>query len=159
MARPKGEGEHDCPLDRVNGQFKINRPNQLCVSDFTYVSIWQGWLFVAPVIDAYSLRIVGWHVSNPMSTDFVLEALEQALLERQPQLADQLVHRSGGGSQYLSIRYTECLAEPSVEPSVGSRGDSYGNAFAETIHGLYKAELIRRWESSQSKQSVELATL
>jgi putative transposase len=148
-----------CPLDRVNRQFKASRPNELWVSDFTYVSTWQGWLFVAFVIDVYARRIVGWRVSNSMRTDFVLDALEQALYERQPQLSDQLVHHSDRGAQYVSIRYTERLAEAGIEPSVGSRGDSYDNALAETINGLYKAELIHRRAPWKSRESVELATL
>ena len=148
-----------CPLDRVNRQFKANRPNELWVSDFTYVSTWQGWLFVAFVIDVYARRIVGWRVSHSMRTDFVLDALEQALYERQPQLSDQLIHHSDRGSQYVSIRYTERLAEAGIEPSVGSRGDSYDNALAETINGLYKAELIHRRAPWKSRESVELATL
>ena len=130
-----------CPLDRVNRQFKAERPNQLWVSDFTYVSTWQGWLYVAFVIDVYARRIVGWRVSSAMRTDFVLDALEQALYDRQPQNSDALVHHSDRGSQYVSIRYTERLSEAGIEPSVGSRGDSYDNALAETINGLYKTEL------------------
>ena len=129
-----------CPLDRVNRQFKAQRPNQLWVSDFTYVSTWQGWLYVAFVIDVFARRIVGWRVSSSMRTDFVLDALEQALYARQPERDDALVHHSDRGSQYVSIRYTERLAEAGIEPSVGSRGDSYDNALAETINGLYKAE-------------------
>ena len=148
-----------CPLDRVNRQFKANRPNELWVSDFTYVSTWQGWLFVAFVIDVYARRIVGWRVSHSMRTDFVLDALEQALYERQPQLSDQLIHHSDRGVQYVSMRYTERLAEAGIEPSVGSRGDSYDNALAETINGLYKAELIHRRAPWKSRESVELATL
>ena len=148
-----------CPLDRVNRQFKADRPNELWVSDFTYVRTWQGWLFVAFVIDVYARRIVGWRVSHSMRTDFVLDALEQALYERQPQLSDQLIHHSDRGAQYVSIRYTERLAEAGIEPSVGSRGDSYDNALAETINGLYKAELIHRRAPWKSRESVELATL
>ena len=148
-----------CPLDRVNRQFKADRPNELWVSDFTYVRTWQGWLFVAFVIDVYARRIVGWRVSSSMRTDFVLDALEQALYERQPQLSDQLIHHSDRGAQYVSIRYTERLAEAGIEPSVGSRGDSYDNALAETINGLYKAELIHRRAPWKSRESVELATL
>jgi transposase InsO family protein len=142
-----------CPLDRVNRVFTAERPNQLWVSDFTYVSTWQGWLYVAFVIDVYARRIVGWRVSRSMQTDFVLDALEQALYERQPERAESLVHHSDRGSQYVSIRYTERLAEAGIEPSVGSRGDSYDNALAETINGLYKTELIHRrapWKTSLS---------
>jgi len=148
-----------CPLDRVNRVFKAERPNQLWVSDFTYVSTWQGWLYVAFVIDVYSRRIVGWRVSRNMQTDFVLDALEQALYERQPERAESLVHHSDRGSQYVSIRYTERLAEAGIEPSVGSRGDSYDNALAETINGLYKTELIHRRAPWKTRESVELATL
>ena len=146
------------PLDRVNRVFKAERPNELWVSDFTYVSTWQGWLYVAFVIDVFARRIVGWRVSRTMQTDFVLDALEQALYERQP-AANALVHHSDRGSQYLSIRYSERLAEAGIQPSVGSKGDSYDNALAETINGLYKAELIHRRGPWKSRESVELATL
>ena len=132
------------PLDRVNRQFKAERPNQLWVSDFTYVSTWQGWLYVAFVIDVFARRIVGWRVSSSMRTDFVLDAL---------------IHHSDRGSQYVSILYTERLAQAGIEPSVGSRGDSYDNALAETINGLYKAELIHRRAPWKTRESVELATL
>ena len=148
-----------CPLDRVNRQFKADRPNQLWVSDFTYVSTWQGWLFVAFVIDVFARRIVGWRVSSSMHTDFVLDALEQALYARQPEREDALIHHSDRGSQYVSIRYSERLAEAGIEPSVGSKGDSYDNALAETINGLYKAELIHRRGPWKTKEAVELATL
>jgi putative transposase len=148
-----------CPQDRVNRQFKANRPNELGVSDFTYVSTWQGWMFVAFVIDVFARRIVGWQVSNSMRTDFVLDALEQALYERQPEGGNGLIHHSDRGSQYVSIRYTERLAEAGIEPSVGSRGDSYDNALAETINGLYKTELIHRRAPWKTKESLELATL
>ena len=144
-----------CPLDHVNRQFKADRPNQLWVSDFTYVSTWQGWLYVAFVIDVFARRIVGWRVSSSMHTDFVLDALEQALYDRQPQQTGGLVHHSDRGSQYVSIRYTERLAEAGIEPSVGSRGDSYDNALAETINGLYKAEVIHRRGPWKTKASVE----
>jgi transposase InsO family protein len=147
-----------CPMDRVNRVFKASQPNQLWVSDFTYVSTWQGWLYVAFVIDVYARRIVGWRVSTTMQTDFVLDALEQALYERQP-AANALIHHSDRGSQYLSIRYSERLSEAGIQPSVGSRGDSYDNALAETINGLYKAELIHRRGPWKTRQSVELATL
>ena len=148
-----------CPLDRVNRQFLADRPNQLWVSDFTYVSTWQGWLYVAFVVDVFARRIVGWRVSRAMTTDFVLDALEQALYARQPAGDDALIHHSDRGSQYLSIRYTERLAEAGVAPSVGSKGDSYDNALAETINGLYKAELIHRRAPWKTRESVELATL
>ena len=148
-----------CPLDRVNRQFQADRPNQLWVSDFTYVSTWQGWLYVAFVVDVFARRIVGWRVSTTMITDFVLDALEQALYDRQPDPEDALVHHSDRGSQYVSIRYSERLAEAGIAPSVGSKGDSYDNALAETINGLYKAELIHRRGPWRTRESVELATL
>jgi putative transposase len=148
-----------CPLDRVNRQFKADRPNQLWVSDFTYVSTWQGWLYVAFVIDVFARRIVGWRVSSSMHTDFVLDALEQALYARQPEQVDALVHHSDRGSQYISIRYTERLAQAGIEPSVGSRGDSYDNALAESVNGLYKAELIHRRAPWKTRAAVEMATL
>jgi putative transposase len=148
-----------CPLDRVNRQFRAERPNQLWVSDFTYVSTWQGWVYVAFVVDVFSRRIVGWRQSSSMHTEFVLDALEQALYDRKPSEDDGLVHHSDRGSQYLSIRYSERLAEAGIEPSVGSKGDSYDNALAETINGLYKAEVIHRRGPWKTKQAVELATL
>ncbi|WP_338618288.1 IS3 family transposase [Pigmentiphaga sp. CHJ604] len=148
-----------CPLDRVHRQFRADRPNQLWVSDFTYVSTWQGWLYVAFVIDVFARRIVGWRVSCSMRTDFVLDALEQALYARQPDPSDALIHHSDRGSQYVSIVYTERLAEAGIEPSVGSRGDSYDNALAETINGLYKTELIHKRAPWRSREAVELATL
>ncbi len=148
-----------CPLDRVKRQFKADRPNQLWVSDFTYVSTWQGWLYVAFVIDVFARRIVGWRVSRSMQTDFVLDALEQALYARQPELKDSLIHHSDRGSQYVSIRYTERLSEAGIEPSVGSKGDSYDNALAETINGLYKTELIHKRAPWKTREAVEFATL
>ena len=148
-----------CPLDRVNRHFHADRPNQLWVSDFTYVSTWQGWLYVAFVIDVFARRIVGWRVSNTMSTDFVLDALEQALHNRRPLHCGRLVHHSDRGSQYVSIKYTERLAEAGLEPSVGSVGDSYDNALAETINGLYKAEVIHRRGPWRNFEAVEFATL
>jgi len=148
-----------CPLDKVNRQFRAQRPNQLWVSDFTYVSTWQGWLYVAFVVDVFARRIVGWRTSSSMTTDFVLDALEQALYARQPERDSSLVHHSDRGSQYVSIRYSERLAEAGVEPSVGSKGDSYDNALAETINGLYKAELIHRRAPWKTKEAMELATL
>ena len=148
-----------CPLDKVNRQFRAERPNQLWVSDFTYVSTWQGWLYVAFVVDVFARRIVGWRVSTSMSTDFVLDALEQALYARQPERDSSLIHHSDRGSQYVSIRYSERLAEAGIEPSVGSKGDSYDNALAETVNGLYKAELIHRRAPWKTREAVELATL
>jgi transposase InsO family protein len=148
-----------CPLDRVNRQFHAQRPNQLWVSDFTYVSTWQGFVYVAFVVDVYARYIVGWRVSSSMHSDFVLDALEQALYARQHERDGALIHHSDRGSQYVSIRYTERLAEAGIEPSVGSRGDSYDNALAETINGLYKAELIHRRAPWKTREAVELATL
>jgi putative transposase len=148
-----------CPLDRVNRQFSAERPNQLWVSDFTYVSTWQGFVYVAFIIDVFARRIVGWRVSSTMHTDFVLDALEQALFARQPERSEALIHHSDRGSQYVSIRYSERLAEAGIEPSVGSIGDSYDNALAETINGLYKAELIHRRAPWKTREAVELATL
>ncbi len=148
-----------CPLDRVNRQFRAERPNQLWVSDFTYVSTWQGFVYVAFVIDVFARCIVGWRVSASMKTDFVLDALEQALYARAVRRDGELVHHSDRGSQYVSIRYSERLAEAGIEPSVGSIGDSYDNALAETINGLYKAELIHRRAPWKTREAVELATL
>ncbi|MCC4118758.1 IS3 family transposase, partial [Aromatoleum toluclasticum] len=128
-------------------------------STHPYVSTWQGWLYVAFVIDVFARRIVGWRVSSSMHTDFVLDALEQALYARQPSAEEALIHHSDRGSQYVSIRYSERLAEAGIEPSVGSKGDSYDNALAETINGLYKAEMIHRRAPWKTKESVELATL
>lgn len=145
-----------CPLDRVNRQFRADRPNALWVSDFTYVSTWQGFVYVAFIIDVYARRIVGWKVSRSARTDFVLDALEQALYARKRD--GELIHHSDRGVQYVSIRYTERLAEAGIESSVGSVGDSYDNALAETINGLYKAEVIHR-QSWKNLEAVELATL
>ena len=147
-----------CPLDQVNRNFVAERPDQLWVADFTYVSTWQGFVYVAFVIDVFARYIVGWRVSSSMQTEFVLDALEQALWARQP-ASNRLVHHSDRGSQYVSIRYTERLTEAGIEPSVGSKGDSYDNALAETINGLYKTEVIYRRGPWKSLQSVEIATL
>ena len=148
----------DCPLDFVNRQFQADRPNQLWVADFTYVSTWQGFVYVAFVIDAFARRIVGWKVSRSAHAEFVLDALEQALYARRPAEDAGLIHHSDRGSQYLSIRYSDRLGEAGVQPSVGSIGDSYDNALAETINGLYKAEVIHR-QSWKNLAAVELATL
>ena len=118
-----------CPLDRVNRQFRASRPNALWLSDFTYVATWQGFVYVAFVIDAYARRIVGWRVKRTAHAGFVLDALEQALADRRPIQGGGLVHHSDRGVQYVSIRYTERLAEAGIEPSVGSVGDSYDNAW------------------------------
>jgi transposase InsO family protein len=148
-----------CPLDRVNRQFKAPRPNVLWVSDFTYVATWAGFVYVAFVIDTYARRIVGWRVSRSAHAGFVLDALEQALHDRRPVSGSGLVHHSDRGVQYVSIKYTERLAEAGLEPSVGSVGDSYDNALAETINGLYKAEVIHRRGPWRSLEAVEYATL
>ena len=148
-----------CPLDRVNRQFRAPRPNVLWVSDFTYVSTWQGFAYVAFIIDAFARRIVGWRVSRTAQAGFVLDALEQALHQRRPLRQDGLVHHSDRGSQYRAIRYSERLTQAGIEASVGSVGDSYDNALAETINGLYKAELIRRRGPWRSHEQLELATL
>ena len=148
-----------CPADRVNRQFRAPRPNALGVADFTYVATWQGFVYVAFVIDAFARRVVGWRVSRAAHAGFVLDALEQAVPDRLPARGGGLVHHSDRGSQYLSIRYTERLAEAGIEPSVGSVGGSYDNALAETINGLFKTEVIRRRGPWRSVEAVELATL
>lgn len=148
-----------CPLDKVNRQFQAPAPNRLWVSDFTYVSTWRGFVYVAFVIDAYARRIVGWRVSRTAHASFVLDALEQALHDRRPIHGGGLVHHSDRGVQYVSIKYTERLAEAGIEPSVGSVGDSYDNALAETINGLYKTEVIHRRGPWRSFEAVEFATL
>jgi len=147
-----------CPLDHVNRQFKAARPNALWLSDFTYVATWAGFVYVAFVIDAYARRIVGWRASRTAHAGFVLDALEQALHDRRPLHRGGLVHHSDRGSQYVSIKYTERLAEAGIEPSVGSVGDSYDNALAETINGLYKAEVIHRRGPWRSFEAVEFTT-
>ena len=147
-----------CPRDKVNRQFRVPRPNALWVADFTYVATWRGFVYVAFVIDAFARRIVGWRVSRSAETGFVLDALEQALYHRRP-LLHGLVHHSDRGSQYVSIRYTERLAEAGIEPSVGSVGDSYDNALAETVIGLFKTEVIRRRGPWRHAEAVEFATL
>ena len=147
------------PLDRVNRQFKAPAPNRLWVSDFTYVATWQGFVYVAFVIDVFARRIVGWRASRTTHASFVLDALEQALHDRRPVHGGGLVHHSDRGVQYVSIRYSERLAEAGIEPSVGSVGDSYDNALAETINGLYKAEVIHRRGPWRNFEAVEFATL
>jgi len=148
-----------CPLDHVNRQFHALAPNMLWVSDFTYVATWAGFVYVAFVIDVYARYIVGWRVSRTAHANFVLDALEQALHERRPVRDGGLIHHSDRGVQYVSIKYTERLAEAGIEPSVGSVGDSYDNALAETINGLYKAEVIHRRGPWRSFETVEFATL
>ena len=150
------------PLDLVKRQFMAAKPNALWVSDFTYARTWQGFAYVAFVIDTFARRIVGWKVSRNAHAGFVLDALEQALHARRPRNNAEgsgLVHHSDRGSQYLSIKYTERLAEAGINPSVGSVGDSYDNALAETINGLFKAEVIHRRSSWKTIEAVELATL
>jgi transposase InsO family protein len=147
-----------CPLDQVNRRFHAPAPNRLWVADFTYVATWVGFVYVAFVIDVYARYIVGWRVSRTAHAGFVLDALEQAIHKRRPNRGG-LIHHSDRGSQYLSIKYTERLAEAGIEPSVGSVGDSYDNALAETINGLYKAEVIHRRGPWRSFEAVEYATL
>ncbi|RSU81758.1 IS3 family transposase [Sphingomonas koreensis] len=148
-----------CPLDRVNRQFRAPAPNRLWVSDFTYVATWAGFVYVAFVIDTYARRIVGWRASRTTHASFVLDALEQALHDRRPVHRGGLVHHSDRGSQYVSIKYTERLAEAGIGPAGGSGGDSYDNALAETINGLYKAEVIHRRGPWRNFEAVEYATL
>ncbi len=145
------------PADLVQRDFTATRPNQLWVSDLTYVVTWRGFVYVAFVVDAYGRRIVGWRASSSLRTDLALDALEQALYDRD--VSSDCVHHSDRGVQYLSIRYTERLAEAGIEPSVGSVGDSYDNALAETIIGLYKTEVIRRRGPWRNLEAVEFATL
>jgi putative transposase len=146
------------PADLVERDFSAQRPNQLWVADLTYVATWSGFVYVALVIDAFSRFIVGWQASRSLRTDLALDALEMAIWRRRGRL-EGLVHHSDRGGQYLSIRYTERLAEAGAVTSVGSRGDSYDNALAETIIGLYKTELIRRRGVWKGIDEVEYATL
>jgi len=148
-----------CPLEHVQRQFHAPAPNRLWVADFTYVPTWAGFVYVAFIIDAFARRIVGWRVSRTAHAGFVLDALEQAVHERRPACDGKLVHHSDRGSQYVSIKYTDRLSEAGIEPSVGSVGDSYDNALAETINGLYKAEVIHRGGPWRSCEAVEFATL
>jgi putative transposase len=145
------------PPDLVQREFRAERPNQLWVADLTYVATWAGFVYVAFVIDVFARSIVGWRVSSSLRSDLALDALEQALHARAP--TDDLVHHSDRGGQYLSIRYTERLAEAGIERSVGSVGDSYDNALAETVIGLYKTEVIRRRGPWRNIDAVEYATL
>jgi transposase InsO family protein len=147
----------DRPRDLDERAFQAERPNQLWVADFTYVATWRGMVYVAFVIDVFSRRIVGWRASASMRTDLALDALEQAVYDRETEIS--LVHHSDRGSQYLSIRYTERLAAAGIEASVGSRGDAYDNALAESIIGLYKTEVIRHAGPWRSLDDVEYATL
>jgi putative transposase len=145
------------PLDRVKRQFQASRPNALWVADFTYVATWAGFVYVAFVIDVFARRIIGWRVARSMHAELVLDALEQAIWARAG--AKGVVHHSDRGSQYLSIRYSERLAEIGAQPSVGSVGDSYDNALAETVIGLYKTEVIHHRGPWRSLDEVEYATL
>ena len=145
------------PLDHVKRQFQASRPNELWVADFTYVATWAGFVYVAFVIDVFARRIIGWRVARSMRAELVLDALEQALWSRSG--VHGVVHHSDHGSQYLSIRYSERLTEAGAQPSVGSVGDSYDNALAETIIGLYKAEVIHRRGPWRHLEAVEYATL
>jgi transposase InsO family protein len=147
------------PADLVERNFTATRPNQLWVSDFTYVATWRGFVYVAFVIDVFARRIVGWLASASLRTDLALDALEQAIYDRCDTDTGDLVHHSDRGTQYLSIRYTERLADAGIELSVGSRGDAYDNALAETVIGLFKTEVIRRRGPWRSLEAVEFATL
>jgi transposase InsO family protein len=147
----------DMPGDLVQRQFQAQRPNQLWVADFTYVATWSGFVYTAFVIDVYARRIIGWRVARSMHTDLVLDALEQAIWSRCPPKG--VIHHSDHGSQYLSIRYSERLTEIGVEPSTGTVGDSYDNALAETIIGLYKTEVIYHRGPWRNLEAVEYATL
>jgi len=147
------------PADLVARTFVATRPNQLWVSDFTYVATWAGFVYVAFVIDVFARRIVGWRVSSSMRTDLVLDALEQAIHARGSAPSTGLVHHSDQGTQYLSMRYTDRLAEAGIAPSVGSRGDAYDNALAESVIGLFKTEVIQRQGPWRHLDGVEFATL
>lgn len=152
------DGSVPRPADLVDRQFEAARPNRLWVADITYLRTWSGFAYAAFVIDVYSRMIVGWQVANHLRTDLALDALEQAIWARNERL-DGLVHHSDRGTQYLSIRYTERLADEGAVASVGSRGDSYDNAVAESTIGLYKTELIRRRGPWRGVEDLELATL
>ena len=155
----RADAAADRPADLVDRQFVATRPNQLWVADFTYVATWRGFVYVAFVIDVFARRLVGWRVSASLRTDFVLDALEQAIYERRAAGLTDLVHHSDRGTQYLSMRYTDRLADASIAPSVGSRGDSYDNALAESIIGLFKTEVIQRKGPWRHLEAVEFATL
>jgi putative transposase len=148
-----------CPLDWVNRDFQAQHPNQLWVSDLTYVATWCGFVYVAFVIDVYARRIIGWRASGSPRAELVLDALEQAIYARRSKLGSGLVHHSDRGVQYVSIKYSERLAEAGIQPSVGSVGNSYDNALAETIIGLYKTEVIRKRGPWKHLGAVEFATL
>jgi putative transposase len=148
-----------CPDDKVNRLFMANRPNKLWVSDFTYVPTWSGTVYVAFVIDVFARRIVGWRASTSMKTQFVLDALDQAIWQRKTPDNKSLVHHSDRGSQYLSIKYTERLAEAEIDLSVGTVGDAYDNALAECVIGLFKTEVINQIGPWKSRREVEWETL
>ena len=147
------------PSDLVERDFTATRPNELWVADFTYVATWRGFVYVAFVIDAFARRMVGWRVSTSLRTDFVLDALEQALYDRGGDGLAGLVHHSDRGTQYLSMRYTDRLADSGIAPSVGSQGDAYDNALAESVIGLFKTEVIQRRGPWRHLEAVEWATL
>jgi putative transposase len=153
-----GKKPQPLPSDLVRRNFKATEPNRLWVNDLTYVPIWSGFAYTALVIDAFSQRIVGWQVSTSLETGLALDALEMAIWSRRGESLEGLVHHSDRGSQYLAIRYTIRLEEAGIASSVGSKGDSYDNALAETINGLYKAELIRRRGPWRTAAEVERAT-
>jgi transposase InsO family protein len=155
----RAEAAADRPADLVDRRFTASRPNQLWVADFTYVATWRGFVYVAFVIDVFARRIVGWRVAASLRTDFVLDALEQAIYDRCGAGVDGLVHHSDRGTQYLSMRYTDRLSDAGIEPSVGSRGDSYDNALAESVIGLFKTEVIQRKGPWRHLEAVEFATL
>ena len=155
----RSDKANPCPLDKVNRQFHAPAPNRLWVADFTYVRTWQGFVYVAFIIDVFARAIVGWQVSRSMQADFVLDALEQAIHARRPFQGGGLSHHSDKGSQYVSIRYSERLDHAGIEPSTGSVGDSYDNAMAEAVNGLYKGEVIHRRGPWRDIKHVEFETL
>ena len=155
----QADSREERPADLVERRFAATRPNQLWVADFTYVATWRGFVYVAFVIDVFARRIVGWRVSASLRTDFVLDALEQAIFDRCGTGVTDLVHHSDRGTQYVSMRYTERLADAGIAPSVGRRGDSYDNALAESVIGLFKTELIQRQGPWRHLEAVEFATL
>ena len=159
LVTTRSEAGADRPADLVDRRFTASRPNQLWVADFTYVATWRGFVYVAFVIDVFARRIVGWRVAASLRTDFVLDALEQAIYDRCGGGVDGLIHHSDRGTQYLSMRYTDRLADAGIEPSVGSRGDSYDNALAESVIGLFKTEVIQRKGPWRHLEAVEFATL
>jgi putative transposase len=159
IATTQSQAEAERPRDLVDRHFTATRPNQLWVSDLTYVATWRGFVYVAFVVDVFARRIVGWRVSASLATDVVLDALEQAIYERCDRTTTGLIHHSDRGTQYLSMRYTARLADAGIAPSVGSRGDSYDNALAESVIGLFKTEVIQRKGPWRHVEAVEFATL